>query len=305
MEIITYNDLPLESHCVMAIGVFDGVHVGHTVLLETAKEQAKKLGTPLVVFTFEETPKNEYSKHISSSSEKLALLEEHGVDKVYFEDFASCRDMTPSGFVTDVLINRFNVLCVVCGHDFMFGKNRSGNTETLKNLLEDSGRTVTVVPPVYVGNDIVSSTLIRKCISEGNMEKASLLLGRNYSFTLPVSEGNHIGRKLGFPTVNQRFPSYRLVPSFGVYACGTEFDGKSYNGVADIGVKPTVSDKNEINCETHIFGGSFVLYGKSVKTTLYKKLRDEKKFTSVGELKNEIEKDVEKAKEFFDKSAKG
>ena len=299
MRIITYNDLPLDGGCVLAIGVFDGVHVGHASLLEKAKKEADAANVPLVVFTFEETPKNEYSKHISSSSEKTLLLEKCGADMVYFASFDACRGMTPDIFVNDVLVGLFGVKCVVCGYDFRFGVNRSGDAACLTSLLENHGRTAVVIPPVYVSDEVVSSTLIRRYISEGDMEKASLLLGYGYSFTLPVEEGNHIGRTMGFPTINQRFPAYRLAPSFGVYACECTFDGITLQGVADIGVKPTVTDKNEIICESHLFGSVGELYGKTVKTVLFKKLRSEKKFVSLSILKEAIAADTDAAKRYF------
>ena len=299
MKIITYNDLPLQNGCVLAIGVFDGVHVGHASLLAMAKKEAEAENVPLVVFTFEETPKNEYSKHISSSSEKTLLLEKFGADMVYFASFGACRDMTPEIFTNDVLVGLFRVKCVVCGYDFRFGANRSGDAACLTALLEKKGRNTVVVPPVYVGDEIVSSTLIRRCVSDGDMEKASRLLGYGYSFTLPVEEGNHIGRTMGFPTVNQRFPDYRLAPSFGVYACECTFDGITMQGVADIGVKPTVTDKNEVICESHLFGSVGELYGKVVKTVLFKKLRSERKFSSLSELREAIAADTDAAKRYF------
>lgn len=299
MKIITNNDLPFENGCVMAIGVFDGVHVGHASLLAKAKAESLAENVPLIVFTFAETPKNEYSKMLSTQSEKLSLLEKCGADGVYTADFAAYRDMTPEVFAESVLVGRFNAKSVVCGYDFMFGAGRRGNAETLKALLEKHGRTVTVFPPVTVGGEVVSSTLIRKYVADGDMEKASLLLGYDYSFTIPVENGRHIGRTLGFPTVNQRFPDGFPIPSFGVYACRCEIDGVVFNGVADVGVKPTVAENGDTVCETHVFGDVGELYGKKIKTTLLKKIRDEKKFASLSELGDAIAKDVEDVKEYF------
>ena len=303
MEAIKNNPLP-RGGCVMAIGVFDGVHVGHAFLLEKAKSEAEKLKKPLFVFTFTETPKNEYSKNISLVSEKPRLLEKCGADMVYTADFSRLRGLSPEDFVKNVLIGQFDTYCVVCGYDFRFGSGRRGDTEMLFSLLESDGRECVVIPPVYVGDEIVSSTLIRGYISKGDMEKASKLLGRAYSFSLPVSNGSKIGRTLGFPTINQRFPDELVTPSFGVYACRCEFDGKTMDGVADVGTKPTVDGKGGAVCETHIFGFCGDLYGKTVKTELLRKFRDEKKFASVEELKTAIEEDTKKAKEYFAKKAK-
>ncbi len=299
MKIITVRDLPFEKPCVISIGNFDGLHVGHASLLEKAKSIAVKKGIPMVVFTFEETPKNILAKHITRSSDKLKLLEIYGADAVYFEDFEACRDMFPREFIKEVLIGKFNASDVVCGYDYRFGKNRSGDSGTLVKTLEEAGRSAVVVPPVSVGGVAASSSLIRQYIKDGEINKASELLGRRYSFNLPVVEGRHIGRKIGFPTINQLFPPYQLVPAFGVYACLCEIGGVFYKGVSDIGVKPTVSDTNDVICETHILDFDENMYRRDVRIFLFSKLRDEKKFSSIEKLKEAVAEDVKKTKNYF------
>lgn len=299
MKIITVRDLPFDGECVISIGNFDGVHLGHAKLLEKAAEIAEEHGIPMVVFTFEDTPKNSRSKHITRSSDKLRLLEIHGAAGVYFEDFETCRNMTPREFIKSVLIDRFNVKTVVCGYDYRFGINRSGDAAVLSRILEEYGRNAVVIPPVTVNGVVVSSTLIRQYIKDGEINKASELLGRRYSFNLPVVEGRHIGRKIGFPTINQHFPEYQLVPAYGVYACLCEIGGVFYKGVSNIGVKPTVSDSNEVICETHILDFNEDMYRRDVRIFLFSKLRDEIKFDSLDELKAAVANDVKLTRNYF------
>lgn len=299
MQIITVRDLPLCEPCVVSIGNFDGVHIGHGCLLDRASEIAKQKNIKMLVFTFEDTPKNAVSKHITCSVDKMRLLGYHGADMVYFEDFSSCRSLTPHEFAEDVLIKKFNADTVVCGYDYRFGVNRSGDTSTLIRLLEENGRSAVVIPPVGVNGLTVSSTLIRQYIRDGNINKASELLGRRYSFNLPVVEGRHIGRTIGFPTINQRFPEYQLIPSYGVYVCLCEIGNVFYPGVSNIGVKPTVSDKNEVICETHILNFSENMYDREVRIFLFEKLRDERKFGSLQELTEAVVRDVRKTENYF------
>ena len=291
MKIITDRDLPLDGGCVLSLGNFDGVHIGHTMLLEAACETAKTLGIPSVVWTFGESPQNVIAgrsavKYITGSSEKVRLLSAVGCDAVYFADFQQYRDCSPEDFVRRVLVRHF-------------AKNRSGNSETLANLMASSGKRCTVVPPVIKNSVVVSSTLIRQYITDGDISAASELLGRRYSFVLPVVEGRHLGRSIGFPTINQRFPDYQLVPSYGVYACLCEIDGVYHPGVSDIGVKPTVSNEGIVLCETHILSFSENMYDKEVRVLLFDKLRDEKKFASLGELKAAVAEDVRRTVNYF------
>ncbi|MEG2003447.1 MAG: bifunctional riboflavin kinase/FAD synthetase [Clostridia bacterium] len=304
MKIITDYNLPLASGCVLSLGNFDGVHVGHAKLLQNAAVIAQEMNVPSVVWTFGESPLNIISggykiKYITGSSDKMRLLSRYGVDAVYFADFNMFRDCTPEYFVNEILVKKFAVKAVVCGYDFHFAKNRCGNADILKNLLSLNNCKTFVLDPVKKDGLPVSSTLIRSNILNGKINAASELLGRRYSFTLPVVEGRHIGTKIGFPTVNQRFPDYQLVPSFGVYSCLCKIDNVFYSGVSNIGVKPTVTDDNIILCETHILSFSENMYNKSIQVLLFEKIRDEIKFSSLAELKAAVAHDVKTAEEYF------
>ena len=198
-----------------------------------------------------------------------------------------------------VLVRDFGAAVAVCGYDFHFAKNRSGNSETLANLMRSSGKESLIIPPVIKNSVIISSTLIREYITKGDIAAASELLGRRYSFVLPVQHGRHRGAKIGFPTINQRFPDYQLVPAYGVYACLCEIDGVYHPGVSNIGVKPTVTDEGIILCETHILRFSENMYDKEVRVLLFEKLRDEKKFSSLDELKAAVAEDVRHTVNYF------
>ena len=205
--------------------------------------------------------------------------------------------MSPREFVEDVLVNTLGAQHVVCGYNFSFGKGGSGTPETLKALLEARDIGCTVAEAVTSGRGSVSSTRLRALISGGDMTAAAALLGRPYSFTLPVLHGRRLGSRLGSPTINQMFPDDRAVPAYGVYAvlCGRE--GKLYGGVTNIGVKPTVDDTNTPVCETHIFDFNGDLYGKEVRVYLCKHLRSEKRFESLDALRAQIAKDADLARE--------
>lgn len=304
MNIITDNDLPIFNKTIVSIGNFDGVHIGHRCLIETLTEISEKKKMKSIVFTFAENPKNILTggevKYLTGTEDKMRFLSEFGAENIYFADFSELCGLTPEEFTENILVKKFNADTVVCGFDFRFGKGRSGNAEGLKELLGKHGTDCVIVAPVFYEGNPVSSTVIRKLIGEGDAEGAEKLLGRPYSFKLPVIHGRQIGRSLGFPTINQVFPEYRIVPSYGVYAVICEHNGIEYMGIANIGIRPTVS-KNEDRpvCETHLFNFNGNLYDHTVSVKLKKKLRQEIRFSSLEELKEQINKDIKTAKAYF------
>ena len=303
IEILTDAQLPLENQCVLSLGNVDGVHIGHAKLIKILAEA--KNDDKAVVFTFAEHPLNLMSeqkvvKYIIGSSDKMTYLNELGADAIYFADFEAMKDYTPQRFVDEVLLGKFHPRIVVCGENFTFGRSKSGSAKDLSQMLNAKGVECLIVPPVKYDGKVVSSTLIRSVISEGDMEMAEKLLGRKYSIFLPVIHGREIGRTIGFPTINQLFPSDRITPKFGVYACICEINGISHYGIANVGVRPTVSE-NERNpiCETHIFDFGEQLYDKDVRVSFCRLIRAEKKFNSLEELKNQISNDVKESKKYF------
>ncbi len=302
MKIIEDINLPIKGGCVVITGNFDGVHVGHRQLMQKARQFGAELNLPVLVWTFKKHPGNFVGEHrcISTLSERLSFFEEEGVSMTYLADFEKYRDMSGDEFI-DVLANTFCARSVVCGFNFTYGKNKSGNAARLKEKLWELGINSYVMPPVYVDGDIVSSSFIRQCISEGKAEKATRLLGRPYSFMLPVVHGNAYGRTIGVPTANLIFPEWRVVPRFGVYATLCQIDGKQYPSVSNIGIRPTVKEeKKSILCETHILGQSFNLYDRAVRVSLISLLREERKFENFDELVKRVRLDVEAAGNFFE-----
>ena len=302
MKIIKNSDLPLAGDCVIITGNFDGVHVGHRKLLEKARFLGEEMNKPVIVWTFEKHPTAYMGEHryISTLEERLSLFEKMGINTAYLANFEDFKDVSADEFVEKWLVGQFGAKCVVCGFNFTYGKNRSGNAETLENKLKNLGVSSYVMPPVNVCGEVVSSSAIRKYISEGNAEKAALLLGRPYSFSLPVSHGNAYGRTIGVPTANVIFPAGRIVPKFGVYATICKIDGAEYPSVSNIGIRPTIDEeKKSVLCETHLLGESLNLYDREIEVSLISKLRDEQKFESFEHLVRQIRSDVESAKKFF------
>ena len=296
---VTAEDITKRKNAV-ALGEFDGVHIGHIGLINELK---KNKDMNLLVYTFDEHPDNVLSgktvtKRLTDNSQKIEIFTKLGTDYICFEDFSAVKDFSPERFVEEVLVNKLNCGFVTCGFNFKFGKFGSGNAELLVKLLNKYGIRCTVIPPVEHENETVSSTRIRRLIEDGNVEDAAVLLNRNYSLSLPVISGRKLGRTIGVPTVNQRISENTVCPQKGVYACLCRISDKLYHAVCDIGNKPTVGG-TEILAESHIIGYSGDLYGKTVEIIFYKRLRDEKKFDSLDALKSVIAKDITNTENYF------
>lgn len=300
MVIIKENMQPFAEGAVVTIGNFDGVHIGHLALMKETVQRARALGLPSLVWTFKKHPRSYFDpsfKYVISDEDKIKELAATGIDYYYAEDFERVKDLSPEEFVERVLIGELNTAHLICGYDFSFGKGSVGTPALLKELLGKRGVGVTVMPAVRHEGEEVSSTRLRALIAEGNVERAADFLGRLYSFKLPVTEGLRIGRFLGSPTINQHFPPAGALPSFGVYAVFCDVMGTVYGGVANVGVRPTVTGgRADPTCETHIFDFNGTLYGKKVRVYLYKKLRAELKFGNLDALSSQIAKDSFNAK---------
>lgn len=305
MKIIEDKDLPIEGKNIVIIGNFDGVHIGHRMLIREAVRWGEKEMLPVIAWTFGKHPA-EFSgnhKYISSGEDKLAFFEEEGVSGAYFADFEKYRNFEREEFAKEVLASKFNAKCVVCGFNFTYGKNKSGNAETLKESLSEMGVECVILPPVYVDGEVVSSSLVKKCIAEGNVEKAKKLLCRPYSFSGVVVRGKANGRKIGFPTANVEMPLWMETPKFGVYVSVCNIDGKEYKGVSNIGIRPTVEEEKKVLlCETYLLGENLDLYGKSITVSLLSMIREERKFEGFDELAKQLKKDTISAERFFDGS---
>lgn len=287
----------------VALGNFDGVHLGHTALLERCVSDARENGLKSLVWTFRAHPDAVLHKAsprlILSLEDKITLLDKIGLSFFMAEDFSRVCDYSPERFCNEILLERLGAREVLCGFNFSFGKGGAGNAAFLKEYLEKRGVKVLVLPAVGLDGETVSSTAVRALLEEGDMEKAARFLGRNYFIHLPVEHGKRLGTKLGFPTVNQNFPAEYVVPLRGVYAVKVHTNCGDFNGVCNIGSRPTVDDGEEINAETHLLDFSGNLYGQKLKIDFYHLIRREKKFENLDALKQQIEKDKRAAAEYF------
>lgn len=307
MEIITSLDAELKNKypaTVIALGTFDGLHLGHTDVINTAKDYAERSGLKLAVFTFSNHPlalirPDLVPVRIISAEEKIKLLESFGVDYLinipFTEDFAA---LSPDEFLDRLAC--FNYRCLVVGENFTYGFLGSGKTETLERSGRKNGFDVIVRPLVKMNGNVVSSTGIRNLIQAGHIEYANRMLGRAYAITGTIVHGEQRGRKLGFPTANiELLHGEMAVPAPGVYAVTASIEGSIYEGMGNIGNNPTFNDVEHARLEVNLFNCSGDLYGKTMSVQFHKYIRAEKKFSGVEELCRQIEEDKNEIKTYF------
>jgi riboflavin kinase/FMN adenylyltransferase len=293
-----------ENASVAALGIFDGVHLGHRAVIDTAVKKAREIGAQPSVFTFDTssvTSKGRFEPLITNG-DKISRLSALGIKKVYCSDFSRLRDMSAERFVKEILVGNLNAVCAVCGEDFRFGKGGEGSADDLKKICAELGIEVCTVSQLKKGGEAVSSTRIRELIKSGEIAKANELLGWHYGYCAQVVHGFARGRTINFPTINQLIPLGLILPKFGVYCSKVCLDGMEYAAVTNIGVKPTVENASPPLAETYIIGYSGDLYGRTLETSLYEFIRPEKKFESFEELKSEIERNTEYAKKYFERN---
>ena len=290
---------------VISIGKFDGLHVGHQAIVRKMLEIAERDALRPLLFSFTTAPevltRGRAESMLMTASEKRQMAQELGIRGVREVRFTEeIRNMTAFDFLSKVLIDKLGMKQIVVGPDCAFGYGREGNIDFLLRYAERFGYGVTVVDKVHLGGEIVSSTRIKKLISEGDLEQASACLGRPYSFEGRVSYGNHLGNKLGYPTVNLRLPVPKCLPPFGVYASRTWIDDKPFDGMSDLGIKPSVSAGSVQHpaLETNLFAEfTEPLYGRRVRTELLAFIRHEKRFSSLEDLQNQLKRDKENVQE--------
>jgi riboflavin kinase/FMN adenylyltransferase len=301
---------PSGAGQVVAIGDFDGVHIGHAEVIRRAVETARRLNMPSAVMTFHPHPRevlgqDAYTSCLTPLPAKIDRFAELGVERTYVFKFdRAFSQVTPDGFVSDVLL-KLGVDTIVVGFDFTFGRGGAGTPDTLCGLA--AGRfAVEVVRPVYLDGEKVSSTLVRRQLEAGEMDRVSRLLGRRYQLTGQVVPGDARGRRIGFPTANIAPDAPYVVPADGVYAVAVEWSGRTYPGVMNIGTRPTFDGNPERRTlEAHLFDFGQTIYGDTVKVEFVSRIRRERKFVSVDELVAQIRQDVETAKRIFAGRAAG
>ena len=286
-----------------ALGNFDGVHLGHQELIREAVKQAREKGLKSAVFTFSNHPKNVISgtnmvKNIIYNDEKEEILESMGVDYLFSLDYTKeFGSLSPQEFTAELLVKHFRVKHVVCGFNYRYGYKAQGDSQTLIEQGCILGFDVSVMDAVSLEGSVVSSTLIRGLIAQGEMEECSRYLGRNYSIGGTVIEGNHIGRTIGFPTCNITVDETMVAPASGVYVTCCRVDGQTYPAITNVGSKPTIGLYHK-NVETHLLDVKVDLYGKEIRVEFLKKLRDERKFDNIEALTEEIRRTCDTAREY-------
>lgn len=303
MEIIKeIQQLPWENTA-LTIGKFDGVHIGHRILLGKVLA-AKNQGCTPTVFSFDMLPVN-FLKHqqvplLLTETEKEEVLEKLGMKRyVLFPFQEKTAFMEPEQFVKEILVDTMKVKQLFVGMDFRFGRNRKGDVKLLEKLSVQYGFSFEAVKKYRYHGAEVSSSRIRDCISKGQLEEAKEMLGVPYSISGEIIHGRRLGHTIGVPTLNQTMPDGKIVPRFGVYCARVTIDGNVYHGVANVGCKPTVQPETVCGVETHLFDCTETLYGKTAKTELLSFVRPEQKFASLQELRMQLLQDIQMGKTYF------
>ncbi|NCU32222.1 MAG: bifunctional riboflavin kinase/FAD synthetase [Candidatus Moranbacteria bacterium] len=288
---------------VIALGNFDGVHLGHQKLIFRAVRNAKSAGKKSAVFTFSNHPLNVISgkstvKNVITFEEKADLLSKLGVEYLFSFEFCDyIRKSSPYDFCKTILVDSLQAQEVFCGFNYRFGYKAEGTPHTLTGYGLELGFKTTVIDPVTTEGTTVSSTNIRNAVAAGEMDKYLLFTGRRYAIKGHVIKGLKFGRRIGFPTINLALDPSMIMPKSGVYVTQTTVDGEVHDSITNVGNKPTIGIF-EKNAETHIFGFSRNIYGQDVRIEFIKMLRSEMAFNSFEALTSQIEIDCRKAKEY-------
>ena len=298
MIIFTEPFVQIKGKTAVALGFFDGVHVGHKAVIENAVKYSRENNIPAVVWTFLNSPKKA-SLSITDNDERKAFFEALGVDILIVFPFSDdVKGLTKDKFVNTVLKENLNAQKVFCGFNYSFGAGGKGTPEELKQLCEKQDISVEISKEISVDGETVSSTRIREYIENGFPEKASRLLGRPYSISGTVTNGKKLGRTLGFPTANVHIPENKVFPKDGVYLTVTSFEEKSLYGITNIGTNPTVDEKIR-RAENFIFDFGEDIYGKEIKIEFLRFIRGERKFDSVELLAAQVHRDIQEAKSYI------
>jgi len=307
MQVIHSSDEKNYFDCNTGVGLgnFDGLHIGHMALINTLIRECRLNGLSSIVYTFIKHPENILRKKLITpmlltEEKKIELLSEMSLDNLYFDKFnEDFSRLSPEEFVKNILINKLHIKLAVVGYNYKFGYKGQGDIHLLKELGKKYCFKVIVIPAIKCDNQVISSTRIRQCIINGELETSYKLLGRNYSITAEVVSGRRIGNTIGFPTANIHPEKYLVLPVNGVYITKTLLDGKLYNSLTNVGFNPTFEDVRQKTVETHIIDFNQDIYGKKIEVFFLKKIRDEKKFENVESLIEQISKDMQEAKEYL------
>lgn len=291
------NRLPAFKNAVLTIGSFDGVHIGHQRIVNHISSIAKRINGESVLITFHPHPRTivnaNYKIHLLSPlAEKIEILQKTNLDHLVVVPFnRDFSDLSPKAYINDFLYEKFNPSVVVIGYNHRFGKNRTGDISMLLKEAEQLDFKVEQISKQEIEDISVSSSKIRMALEEGAIETANTLLGRNYSLKGIVSKGEQLGTKIGFPTANVHIQNNeKLIPQIGVYAVKVKLENQMFNGMLNIGVRPTIAGK-DIRIEVNIFDFEQDIYGQTIEVELMKYLRSEQKFSDLPSLIEQLKKD--------------
>lgn len=291
------TEFHIEEETAVAIGKFDGVHVGHRKLLSEILER-KKEGLSACVFTFDPPPDVLFGKRLpmelTTREEKRILFERMGVDiLIEFPLNLQTASIQPEQFVGEILSKQMKTRFIAAGNDLSFGRGGRGDSALLCRMQEECGFQVQIIEKICREGREVSSTYVREAVREGQMELARELLGSPYSVSGEIVHGNKLGRRIGMPTINQLPSANKVLPPFGVYFSEVELEGKVYKGITNIGKKPTVSREDQVGVETFLYNFNQEVYGDMAQVRLFSYRRPEQKFADVFALKRQIREDIE------------
>ena len=296
-----------QKQRVIALGFFDGVHLGHAALLERVVEVSGRLGAVPAAVTFDKHPEDvilgkAHIPLITSPADRAALMRRlYGISDVIVAHFdAHMMRMPWRDFVTEYLVRECGAVHLVAGHDFHFGYKGEGDPRRLAELCAELNIGCDIIPKVEREGITVSSTYIRSLLAQGELERAALFLGHPYCLSGAVAHGKRLGSSLGFPTVNLSFPAGVMTPAFGVYAARACFEGRSFMAVTNVGVRPTVDDSGQANAEAFLLDFHGDLYGKDLRLDFYKYLRPERKFPSLDALRAEVMRNADQTRAYFE-----
>ena len=300
MKIITELDkLNIREKTAVAIGKFDGLHVGHKELLSKILDK-KKDGLKATVFTFDPSPEEFFVGHpvtqLFTREEKLKAFKELGVDILVMfplNDETAATD--PEEFVRRILVDELKASYIAAGSDVSFGDKGKGDSKLLERLGKELSYELCIIDKVKIDGEEVSSTRVRNAVSDGDMDLTKRLLGTEYSVSGIVEHGNHLGRTIGVPTVNILPPAMKLLPPYGVYSSTVKVGGNEFKGMTNIGRKPTVSEKEKVGVETYIYDFDRDVYGEYIEVVLHSFVRPEIKFDNMEQLKKQIQQDIKNA----------
>lgn len=300
--------LDIDGKTVVTTGTFDGVHIGHQQVVKSLIQSAKKNNCESVLLTFDPHPRivlqqNTDLKLLSTLDEKITLLKECGIDNLLVIPFTKeFSRMTSLEFVREIIVKELDTEKLIIGYDHHFGRNREGSFEHLKEFGPVYGFDVEEIPAKDVEEVRISSTKIREALEEGDVKMAAKLLGHPYQMSGVVVKGNQIGGSLGFPTANIKISDqYKLIPKKGAYAVELKLDDEMYVGMMNIGVRPTIDDKQDLSIEVHVLDYKGDLYGEKISLLLVDRLRNEKMFDSREQLVEQLKRDEVNCRKVFHK----